>query len=239
MQFVHSRGENCSEDLDNVSTKNCRAAELLSEAEEQDDEERFVHLRMLLDVLHVVHLVHRTRLLLLQPHPDLLHLGQAVEAGLVDLHQRSFRFCLLTNGDEMNRRFWRSEEKDQGQERNYGGVEGDVVPVHERSKSVDKDHAWIRIECYAANDVFIYSGYIFISQCNDGGGGILLPPARITASKIENEALSSLLKMYGEIFVCTLTCSCLDDKFMINLTIPGNFNCVDCGAEETMANTHT
>ena len=72
-----------------------------------------------------------------------------------------------------------------------------------------------------------------------GGSGILLPPARITASKIENEALSSLLKMYGVIFICTLTCSCLDDKFVINLTIPGNFNCVDCGAKETMANTHT
>ena len=109
VQLVHSRREYGPEDLDDVASKDRCPAELLGNAEEQDDEEGFVHLRMLLDVLHVVHLVHRTRLLLLETESNLLHMRQGVETSLVDLHQRLFCFCLLSNRNEMNWRFRRSK----------------------------------------------------------------------------------------------------------------------------------
>ena len=142
VQLVHSRGEHSAKDLDDVASENGRSAELLGDTEEQDDEERLVHLRVLLEVLHVVHLVHGTRPLLLEAKTDLLHVGQGVITGLVDLHQRLFGFRLLSDGDEMNRRFWGSEEQEKCEERNHGGVESNLVPGHEGSKSIDKDHAW-------------------------------------------------------------------------------------------------
>ena len=116
--LVPSLREYCPEDLDGVASKDCCSAELLGNAEDEDDEERFVDFRVLLNVLHIVHLVHDVRLLLLEAESDLLHLRQGVETGFVDLHQRSFCLHLFSDRDQMNRRFWGSEEQEKCKEGN-------------------------------------------------------------------------------------------------------------------------
>ena len=55
----------------------------------------------------------------------------------------------------------------------------------------------------------------------------------MTASKMENEALNSLL----EIHLHTLEDAQWGPKFI--MSSPGYFNCVDCSSKEPMANANT